>query len=322
MPWKQDADGNWGNGDEQPKPDPPSFVENQQNMNQPHKKSHTTVHNPKTSSISRDPPTQQHQHDIQPPCEGKWIFDGEKMVYAIRQLPPIPKYVIPLPAPPSDCGSCYQSDSSLTASIYTADLNFRSNTFDDIERSAQSQIVDGDIDGNEGDNSIGEMDEEKLIQSKNSFASGQKSKRSEGSTAVETDCSSDDLEGQIYPKSKLQQGTTRSKGSQKKRVTLVEPSKTYSDEKKEKNIRIQEEIRKTKRRERCCRKMVYVFVFLSFLAIVIGGGLSAMVHFDVIDLGDLSLDFLSSNNSTDTEQVSILFHKEYTQSPTTSPTLG
>ncbi len=322
MPWKQDTNGNWGNVDEQPKPDPPSCAETQQNMKQPYKKSLTAVHNTRSSLISRDPPMQQHQHDIQPPCEGKWVFDGEKMVYAIRQLPPIPKYVIPLPAPPSDCGSCYQSDSSLTASIYTADLNLSSNAFDDIERSAESQIIGSDNEINEGDNIIGEMDKEKLIELKSSFGSGQKSKRSEGSTAVETDCFSDDLEGQIYPKSKLQQGNTRSQGSQKKRVTLVEPNKTYSDEKKEKHIRIQEEIRKTKRRERCCRKMVYVFVFLSFLAIVIGGGVSAMVHFEVIDLDDLNLDFLSRNNSTDTEQVSILYHEEYTQSPTTSPTFG
>mgnify|MGYP001218470657 CR=1 FL=1 len=52
----------------------------------------------------------------------------------------------------------------------------------------------------------------------------------------------------------------------------------------------------------CCRKAVYVLIFLSCLAIVVGSGLSAMVYFGVIDLDNINLnfDFLKRNTTKST----------------------
>jgi len=278
------------------------------------------------------PQLQRQQEDlpekIQPPYEGRWVLgpDGENMVYVVSELPPIPRFVIPLPAPPSDCGSAYQSDSSLTASIYPADPNFRSNTFDDIDRSAHSQIVDSDKEDDEDEADTEKTKKEVTFLSVNidktttSFGSGQKSKRSNGSTAVETECFTDDLEGQRYPQSIFQHGNKNKKDIQKKKVTVVEPAKSWSEERFEENLRLQEEIRKTKKREICCRKAVYVLIFLSFLAIVIGGGLSAMVYYDVIDLGNINLnfDFLRRNTTKSDKEQDGVFE---TPLPTFSPNL-
>ena len=340
MPWKQDANGKWGNFEDPPPPqEPKPSIESHQKGSQ------------LISSMELTQPSMQYQHEDlpekrQPPYGGRWVLDsdGEKLIYVVTEMPPVPQYVIPLPAPPSDCGSAYQSDSSLTASLYTADPNFRSNTFDEVERSAHSQIIDSDNENDEAD-TIVDINEEKaempnvtIGKSTTSFGSGQKSKRSNGSgsTAVETDCFSDDLEGQGYPQSIFRKGNNRNKDIRKKQVTLVEPTKSWTEEKYEKHVRIQEEIRKTKKRERCCRKAVYVSVFVALLAIVIGGGLSAMVYFDVIDLDDINLDFLKRNPTTtasDEDSQDALFEtplstssptfdeEEYTSSHTVSPTV-
>jgi len=224
--------------------------------------------------------------------------DGEKMIFVIEENhPPVPKQVFRLPAPPSDCGSAFQSDSSLTVSEYTFDPNVRSQTFDDY--SAHSHIIDSDHEGDEAD-TIHDNDEDDVLRSVNnvtvdktttSIGSDQNSK---GSTAIETADFSDDLEGQGYPRSTFRQGkfagnNNNSKNHPKKRVTLVEPTKSWTVEKEENYFRIQEKVRRTKRREVCCRKAVFVLFFLSFLAIVIGGGLSTMVYFDIIDLDNLNL---------------------------------
>ncbi len=280
------------------------------------------------------PQLQHHQEDlpekIQPPYEGRWVLgpDGENMVYVVTELPPIPRFVIPLPAPPSDCGSAYQSDSSLTASIYTADPNFRSNTFDDIDRSAHSHIIDSDKEDDEDETIIEKHRKElkflnvNIDKTTTSFGSGQKSKTSNGSTAVVTECFSVDLEGQGYPQSTFRQGTSKKKGNQRKKVTVVEPAKSWSEEKFEENLRLQEEIRKTKKREICCRKAVYVLIFLSFLAIVIGGGLSAMVYYDIIDLANINLnfDFLRRNTTKSDEVQDGVFETPLPLKPTSRPT--
>jgi len=224
--------------------------------------------------------------------EGQWIL-----------APPIPRTVIPLPAPPSDCGSAIQSDSSLSFSIYTADQNGGHRTFDMSEYSAHTNIVDSDREEDEAD-SIHDNDEEEIKQfysdvrdkTLTSVGSGNKSK---GNTSVGT-AELTDVENQAYPQSIFRQGSNNSSKDQpKKRVTLVEPTKSWKEEKEE-HIRIQEQIRKSKRRQSCCRKAVYVLFFLSFLAIAVGGGLAAMVHFDVIDLEDINLGFLKGKGTTTT----------------------
>ena len=321
MPWKRGPDGTWGNFEDVPTQDPVPSEENQPNTSRQNSRQQTSkVANQMTSSMDLAMPKLEHHNEelpekIQSPYEGRWVLgpDGENMVYVVTELPPIPRFVIPLPAPPSDCGSAYQSDSSLTASIYTADPNLRSNTFD----SAHSQLIDSDKEDDDDDDiSIGENKKGvkflhvNIDKTTTSFGSGQKSKKSNGSTAVsstavETECFIDDLEGQRYPPSIFQQGKNHKKENQKKKVTLAEPTKKWSEEKFEESLRLQEEVNKTKKREMCCRKAVYVLIFLSFFAIVVGGGLSAMVYFGVIDLDNINLnfDFLKRNTTKSTSTI-------------------
>lgn len=314
MPWKRDANGKWGNFDDPPAEEtPPPMEIAEQSLQQSALRSHQNS----SMEIAVQSQLQSQQEDLpekrQAPYEGRWVLDptGEKMIYVVTELPPVPKFVIPLPPPPSDCGSAFQSDSSLTLSHYTAD--FRSRTFDEIDQSAHSRIIDSD---NEGDDKK-ENNVQKARKTTNSVGSG---RNSNGSTASATADLSNDLEGQGYP-----QGILNNKNARKK-VTLVEPTKNWSDEREE-HLQIQEKIRKTKRREICCRKAVYVLIFLSLLAIVIGGGLGALVYFDVIDADNLNLDFLKRNPTSTTEldesndkNDGLFLTPLATSSPTISPT--
>jgi hypothetical protein len=265
-----------------------------------------------------------------PPYLGRWVLDsnGEKMIYVVANDPPIPKHVIPLPAPPSDCGSAFQSDSSLTASQYTFDPNYHSLTFDD--GSAHSQLIGSDNEEDEADTI--EDNEEDEAQHDYIVPLDGSDRKSKGSTAVETAFLSDDLEGQGYLQSIFRHGNIArddNKDQPKKRVTLVEPTKSWTEEKVE-LFRIQKEIQKTKKREACCRKAVYILFFLSFLAIVVGGGLSAMVHYDIIDLDNVGAFFMGQPTSTITdlpdsdesnELEDILYETPLnTEAPTGSPT--
>jgi len=280
-----------------------------------------------------------------PPYLGKWVLDsnGEKMIYVVANDPPIPTHVIPLPPPPSDCGSAFQSDSSLTASHYTFDPNYRSLTFDD--GSAHSQLLGSDNEEDEAD-TIQDKEEEYSVpldearhdynatleeaQHNYNVRLDGSDRKSNESTGVETADLSDDLEGQGYPQSTFRQGNISRNNyndQPKKRVTLVEPTKSWKEEKVE-LVRIQKEIRKTKKREVRCRKAVYVLFFLSFLAIVIGGGLSAMVYYDVIDLDNIFRGKSNSNStitdlpdSDESNELEDALYENPTMNPTHSPSM-
>mmetsp|Transcript_24319 Transcript_24319/g.57241 ORF Transcript_24319/g.57241 Transcript_24319/m.57241 type:complete len:680 (+) Transcript_24319:91-2130(+) len=284
-----------------------------------------------------DPPEMRHSA-----YEGRWVLDsnGEKMIYVVDAFPPVPKTVIPLPAPPSDCGSAFYSDSSLTVSQYTADPYARNLTFDEMEVSNHSQIMDGDEE--DEDDTVNENAEENtrsLLGSipvdKSTARSFGSDKKSNASTAMGTADLTDDLEDYRYPQGIFRPGhyTGMSKkynsNQPKKQVRLMEPAQSWTEEKHQ---QIQEIIQKTERRAACCRKIVYLLFFVSFLTIAIGGGLYAMVYYNIIDLGNLSLGDSTKEKPTVTvtatttsdlgepqELSDELFDAPMTRSPTLSP---
>ena len=257
--------------------------------------------------------------------------NGEKMIYVAESFPPIPRTVVPLPAPPSDCGSAFQSDSSLTVSQYTADPNARNLTFDEIEPSSHSRIIDSDEEG-EDDTVIENIEDNSrsLLGSvpfdRNTARSYGSDKKSNDSTAIDTSDLTDDLENRrlqgIFRPGQYTGINNKNTGNQqKKRVTLVEPARSWTDEK---HMQIQEIIHKTERRAMCCRKIVYLLFFVSFLAMVVGGGLYAMEYYNIIDLGNLNMgdstkEETISNGGEVKELSDEIFDLPITGSPTLSP---
>jgi hypothetical protein len=346
MVWKKDADGNWGEVEETP-PQVPATAESQQ---------YSTTENQENASLKSELELHEEQEDElsekKQPQHRRWVLDsqGAKKVFVVENLPPVPKVVIPLPDPPSDAGSAFQSDSSLTASLYTAEGNGRSPTFEDIEQSghshlieqsAHSHILDSDNEGDEADDILDNTSDqirkfENISIDKPSTTSI--SNQSNGSTDVGTADMTDDLEGQGYPPSIFRPGTMAKKTSintkiqPKKRLTFMEPSKRWTEEKVEHYL-VQEEIRKGKRREACCRKAVLFLVFLSILAIVLGGTFAALVHFGVMKPESINLDFLkrkpkpARKDTSSPDESDVLFEtplptEEPAASPTLSPTIG
>ena len=177
--------------------------------------------------------------------------------------------------------------------------------FDEIEPSSHSHIIDSDGEDDEAD-TVYENDEENsryllggVPADKSAARSFGSDKKSNVSTSIETADLTDDLEGQRYLQSIFRPGLLTGNNSRcssnqpKKRVTLVEPGQSWAEEKQ--HMRIQQEINKTERRVAFCRKAVYFLFFLSFLAVVIGGGLYVMEYYNIIDLGDLKLGGLKGD---------------------------
>mmetsp|Transcript_4136 Transcript_4136/g.9597 ORF Transcript_4136/g.9597 Transcript_4136/m.9597 type:complete len:194 (+) Transcript_4136:350-931(+) len=184
----------------------------------------------------QDPPS---EDDTQEPYLGRWRFDeiAQRMVFVVEEsLPPIPTHVIPLPAPPSDCGSGIMSDSSLTISNYCPQSPAKTLSTNNSDcYSAHSHIIDSD---NEDDEADDILDEEtiqlfhKITTTKSVGTEGNKSVGvSVGSTANET-AELSDIEGQRYPQSifrKTRGGALSGKSKNsciKKKVTLVAPEQS------------------------------------------------------------------------------------------------
>mmetsp|Transcript_10763 Transcript_10763/g.31360 ORF Transcript_10763/g.31360 Transcript_10763/m.31360 type:complete len:627 (-) Transcript_10763:843-2723(-) len=200
---------------------------------------------------------------------GRWVFDNnkERMVFIVEQKhPPIPSAVIPLPRPPSECGSVYMSDGSLTVSQHFG--HDESNTFED------DSLVGSSYCGDDDDDSLRNAGTDKIADS---------------STANETEESSD-IEGQADRITQWRSGQRHAfvtnKTKKKKKVTLILP------EEEEKRQRRPKSMQKSK--SNCCRIALYFLFGLSLLVVVVGGGLSAMIHFDVISTDQLN--FLDKNN--------------------------
>ena len=171
---------------------------------------------------------------------GRWVLDkdGQQMVFVVEEnFPPIPKQIIQLPNPPSDCGSAFMSDGSLTVSHHFG----RSNTFDDTIDVGNDEDDDHDDNINYNDNT--------------NDGDGNASSSIERSTAIET-VESSDLEGQnstfrrdqqrhhYHHHQQQKQSSFVKNKSIKKKVTLVVPEKDWKEEEDQPSCRLKQNKRR------------------------------------------------------------------------------
>jgi hypothetical protein len=239
---------------------------------------------------------------------GRWVLDSEqqKMIFVVEaENLPIPNEIVQLPDPPTDCDNSemMMSDGSITMTSFDHDAN---SYDDDIECSENNEDVPNhDIDTDETTNTSSTLN--------GSDGDGD----GDGSTAIDTAIDTamlTDLEGgqnsTVMSMRKQQQrlrqhqqqsslAKNKNNGTQnkkKKKVTLfVEPEKEAKDKKMQQQ---QQQQRKKKYRVSCCHTMIYCIVGLALVAIVVGGGMSAMIYFGIIDVGNNNNNNNSTNNSS------------------------
>ncbi|VEU38666.1 unnamed protein product [Pseudo-nitzschia multistriata] len=215
---------------------------------------------------------------------GRWVFDKSKQrtVFIVEkhrlQSPPIPTTVIPLPSPPSDCGSVFMSDGSLTVSNYCG--QGPNSTFDNDSVLDRSHYTITDE-----------------------------------STANET-AELSDLEGQNNLSSIIKsKSKNKVKNKSKKKVTVVESKGFREGEKGKERHRAVAKNRK-KIKGDCRRTVLYILFGLSLVAIIVGAGISIMTYFGLISFDNKNFLANNSDNEHNTSfEDSILSEKEATSSP-------